>query len=217
MTKTKTIGLFIGMLAALGFVASLYFRQLEGEPAINLNPYRALGARAAEETANLLGKQGTVVVILNDPGETRDPVMDAQLESFQETLQRHGNIAITASERVKLDALQSMATGGAIPRDQFLGILQRHPKADAFLLFIGFPQLVDRDVVVLKQRAAKFIAVTAYLPGYKRLLESGVIHLAIVPRFGSLPEMAEKPRTLREWFDQEYVVITPNKTASLPY
>ena len=39
-------------------------------------------------------------------------------------------------------------------------------------------------------------------------MESRLIDLVIVPRFDALPETARKPKTLRERFDQEYV-MTP--------
>ena len=47
-------------------------------------------------------------------------------------------------------------------------------------------------------------------------MESRLIDLVIVPRFDALPETAQKPQTLREWFEQEYVILAPEKASALP-
>jgi hypothetical protein len=58
---------------------------------------------------------------------------------------------------------------------------------------------------------------SGYLPGYRKLLEAQAIHLAIVPRFDRSAPPAKIPQTLREWFDSQFLVITPDNTATLPY
>jgi len=60
------------------------------------------------------------------------------------------------------------------------------------------------------------VVVAAYRADYQELLERRLIDLAIVPRFDALPESAKKPRTLREWFEQEYVILAPEKASALP-
>jgi hypothetical protein len=109
-----------------------------------------------------------------------------------------------------------LATGGRIPAEQFFKILQAHPKAGAIVLFLGFPVLRDRDFDALKQRAPKLVVVAGYRSDYQDLLERRFIDLVIAPRSDALPETATKPKTLREWFDQEYVIIDPQKTSALP-
>ena len=60
------------------------------------------------------------------------------------------------------------------------------------------------------------VVVAAYRADYQELLQRRLIDLAIVPRFDALPETARKPQTLREWFEQEYVIVGPDAAAALP-
>jgi len=60
------------------------------------------------------------------------------------------------------------------------------------------------------------VVVAGYRADYQALLERRLIDLAIVPRFDALPETARKPQTLREWFEQEYVIIASEKASALP-
>ena len=60
------------------------------------------------------------------------------------------------------------------------------------------------------------VVVAGYRADYQELIERRLIDLLIVPRSDVLPETARKPQTLREWFDQEYVIITPEKASVVP-
>src|SRR4030095_9951370 len=105
----------------------LFFKRSGGSPKINLNPYQALGTVAAEETSKLLGARGELVIVLNDPGDERDSVLDRQFGAFPRSLKKLGKFAIAPVERVKLDALARMATGGTMPPEQFATVRTKHP------------------------------------------------------------------------------------------
>src|SRR5437870_3163188 len=78
-TDRKTIATCALLLIIAAAIASLCFNRSTGRARINLNPYEALGAVAAEETSKLLGDHREIVMVLNDPGGERDPVLEAQL------------------------------------------------------------------------------------------------------------------------------------------
>jgi hypothetical protein len=61
----------------------------------------------------------------------------------------------------------------------------------------------------LKDHPAKWVVISAALPGYEVLLREGVLDLAIVPRTVSVDEARATPASLRDVFDQEYVVLRP--------
>jgi hypothetical protein len=112
--------------------------------------------------------------------------------------------------------MQMMATGGGLSADQLFKALATHANVGAVVLFMGFPPLADAELESLKKSKAKIIVVSALHPDYKRLLQRQAIHLAIVPRpANELPE-ARAAQTLRERFDQEYMIITPAEAARLP-
>jgi hypothetical protein len=44
-----------------------------------------------------------------------------------------------------------------------------------------------------------------------------VIHLVIIPQFERPATPGPQPQTLRGWFEQDFLVITPTNVATLPY
>jgi hypothetical protein len=74
-------------LAALAAAAWMIWRSLDHR-SINLNPYQSLGGVAAQEVGQLIGNQGSVLLVVTDPGPDPDPVMDAQVAAFRAALGR---------------------------------------------------------------------------------------------------------------------------------
>src|SRR5436190_18717994 len=133
MTKDKLVTL-LAVLVIASAGAWIYRGQTSTQK-FDLNPYRALGAGTAEETTKLLGNTGSVVVISPDTSEFKNAAVDGQLHSFLNTLTKYKAMSIATSAKFKLTPMERMATGGAVPRDQFLALLQSHPKAGAVVLF----------------------------------------------------------------------------------
>jgi hypothetical protein len=207
-----------GIVASLAVGAatlSLYLAFADRSPKINLDPYDVLGAVTAEETANLLGNKGQVLVIVRDTGPDKNPSVEAELKAFQETLKKRPGLS-GVTERIRVTPMMMMATGGGAPPDQFLKALETHANTAAVVLFFGFPQLADSELETLKKSGVKIVVVSSFRPGYKQLLERQAIHLAVVPRSDAPPPGTQTPRTLRERFDQLYTIVTPADTARLP-
>ena len=170
---------------------------------------------AAEETIKLMGAMDQIVTVAQDTREFEMPALAAQLKTFRATARKNAKVTIEL-EHIVMDAMTMMSAGGRIPAEQFLRILEKHPKAGAIVLFLGFPQLANRDFDALQRRAGKIVVVAGYRADYQELLKRRIIDLAIVPRFDSLSETTRKPKTLREWFEQEYVIVSPETAAALP-
>ncbi|MBI3850172.1 MAG: hypothetical protein HY298_07770 [Verrucomicrobia bacterium] len=213
----KTIGPLILILVIAAAAVWIYRSMSDRSTNFNLNPYYALGAGVAEETGKLLGNKGQVLIIAPDTSQFKNPAVDGQLKSFQDAMHKNKSISVAATVRFKLTPMEQMAAGGSVPRDFFLNALQSHPNVGAVVLFCGFPPLGLPDYDTLKQSGAKVVVASGYLPSYRKLLEGQLIHLAIVPRFDRTDAPAKEPKTLREWFDRDFVVITPDNTATLPY
>jgi len=206
--------LVVGVLALGAVAACFYFAIVGRSPKINLDPYDVLGAVTAEETAKLLGGKGSVLVMARDTGENKNPSVEAQLKAFRQTLKKHSGVRLVEMG-VTLTAMQMMATGGGVPPEQLFKALETHPNLGAVVLFFGFPQLAGLELEALKKSGAKLVVVSSLRPGYRKLLEQQAIHLAIVPRDDPATTAAQ-PRTVRERFDQEYLVLTPADAARLP-
>ncbi len=206
--KQKTLGQVVLILVLAAFSVWI-LRRSSDRPKIDLNPYQALGAVAAEETSKLLNHQGAIILVIPDPGSDRDPVMEAQISAFESGLKKAGKVAVRSKEIVMLDPFLSMRTGGAMPPEQFVGLLKKHPAVAAFVLFIGFPALSHEELNELKARSEKRIVISAALPGYESLIEQGILHLVIVPRPQSADQALAPATTTREAFDQEYLILGP--------
>jgi hypothetical protein len=123
---------------------------------------------------------------------------------------------VRKAEPVKITPAVMMATGGALLPEEFMKALKAHPEAKAFVLFFGFPDAMEKEFREAAP-AAKFIVVSAYRRGYKRLLTDKLIDLALVPKLESPSTPETKPvANVQEQFDREYVVLKPEQAASLP-
>jgi len=216
MAKNNSLKIVAVLLLAVVAVW-LFYRQSDSSSKFDLSPYRALGAGAAEEAARLLASKGSVLVVSYDTTEFKNLAEEGQLKSFQETIKKNPAMSIAATEKFKLSPMERMATGGAVPREQFLKALQNHPNIGAVVLFCAFPQLSAQDHAALKQSGVKVIVASACVPGYRKLVESQVIHLAIVPQFEPPATTANPPTTMRGWFEQEFLVVSAANAAALPY
>jgi hypothetical protein len=207
--------LIVVSLALGAVVVSLYLGFAGRSPRINLDPYEVLGAVTAEETANLLADHGLVLVMARDTGADKNPSVEAELAAFQRTLKQHAGLRLV-TERVQVTPMLMMATGGGVPPDQLFKALQTHTNVGALVLFFGFPPLADPELEALTKSGVKTVVVSSFHPDYKRLLERRAIHLAIVPRSETPSPGSQAPRTVRERFDQDYIVVRPVAAARLP-
>lgn len=200
----------IAALAVLAIGAAIYSAIANRSQKINLETYTVLGTITAQETTRLLADHGRALVIARDTGEYKNPSVEAELTAFQQELQKHPGVHLT-TKRTQIPPMQMMATGGGLPADQLLQTLDSHPNLDALILFLPLPQLADAELDALGKHAVRIIVVSSFHPDYRRLLERGLIQLAIVPRPDNAPTDAPPARTPRERFDQEYALLTAAK------
>ena len=204
----RTRDIIVATLAVGVAGVSIYLALAGRSPNVNLDAYHVLGAVTAEETTKLLGNKGQVLVLVRDTGPNKNPSVEAELKAFQEALKSQKGIYVLV-ERIQASPMQMMATGGGVPPEQFLQALKVHSGLGALVLFMGFPQLNDSELEVLKQSGVKTVVACALRPGDEQLIERQAINLAIVPRSDSPPPGAPAPRTVRERFDQEFRIIAP--------
>jgi len=208
----RTRDIIVGTLAVGAAAAAVYFALAGRSPKINLDPYAVLGAVTAEETAKLLGNQGQVLALARGTGANKNPSVEAELQAFQQTLKSQKGMSVS-TEKIQISPMQMMATGGGAPPEQFLKLLAAHPHLGAVVLFLPFPMLTDAELAGLKASGVKVVVACAPRPGDQQLLEQQAIQLAIVPRSDAPPPGAPAPRTLRERFDQQFLILTPAAAA----
>jgi len=211
----RTKGMAVAVLAVLAAVIALYLAFAGRPQKINLDTYEVLGAVTAEETAKLVDQKGRVLVLVRDTGADKNPSVEGELKAFQGTLKRHAGLDVIV-ERIQVPPMQMMSTGGGLPTVQFFKALETHAKVDAVVLFFGFPPLTDLELASLKKTGVKTVVVSSFRPGYQRLLERQAINLAIVPRPDTSVPVPQTQRTLRERFNQEYILMTPGGSPERP-
>ena len=150
-----------------------------------------------------------------DTGANKNPSVEAELKAFRQALKKHKETTVII-EKIQVSPMQMMATGGGVPPEQFLKGLETHPGLGAVVLFMGFPQLTDTELEVLKKSGVKILVACALRPGDQRLIERQAINLAIVPRSDAPPPGAPAPRTLRERFAQDFTLIPTAAAAQSP-
>lgn len=211
---SKRIKEVIVAVLAVGTAAvAIYLASGGRSEKINLGTYEVLGAVTAEETARLLESKGRIVVVVRDTGPDKNPSVEAELDAFQQTLRKHAGVSLVV-EKITVTPMLMMSTGGGLPAEQLFKLIEKNAKVDAMVLFFGFPPLTDTEVEALKKTGVKTVVVSSFRPGYQRLLERQAIHVAIVPRPDLPTVAAPTPTTLREKFDQEYLVLTGEPTRS---
>lgn len=203
-TETRNFVL-LGVLVCVAAV-SLFLGLRDRAPKIDLGVYEALGAITAEETAKLLQDKARLLLIARDTGSDKNPSLEAQIDAFQQTLKKHRNLSI-AVERFVASPMTMMATGGGIPPDQFSQILEKYKDISAIVVFCPLPPLSDSDVASLKNRKARIVVASSFRPDYSGLMKQGVVEMVIAPKPEPPPPDAPQPRTLRELFDREFVIL----------
>lgn len=205
--QKKHVVLIIAVLAIIGSAASLYFSNRT--PPIDFSLYGSAGTVAAEETAKLLGGSGAIALFITDSDETI-PALRAQVDSFQKALAEK-NITVMVVERIPTGGMST-----ELVPDQISKTVANHQGLKGIVSFVRLASLSSADIAALKQGGIKLVAVSSYFPNYKKLLQSEVLNLAVVPRFGSPVVPTKKPKTVREQFEQTYQLLTPENAATLP-
>lgn len=180
----------------------------------NQHPYRILGAGVGEEAGKLAGRNAPVVVIV--AGGEGDPAAEKNAKIFNETLAGQG-LKILATETIPLPELAMLGgPGKKIPGGHYVRILEKHPGATAIISLAGYPAFTDSVPPASAPRAAFVAVVAAALdpmtegPELERLLQSGVVRLAVTRRSGTVPSPGGS-QSLRAQFDTHYQVHAPAK------
>ncbi|MCL5095969.1 MAG: hypothetical protein M1608_00235 [Candidatus Omnitrophica bacterium] len=214
--KKNTIITLVAAALLAGALWSIYSTQFKRGPKLNLKPYEALGEVSADETARIMGKPGGVAIVAEDFGKYTMSWSEVLLAAFQKGLSKHAGISVVLTEKFTDPTISSYMATGLSP-DRLLKIIQGHPDLNALVLFGAFPPLTDAEMNGIRQRGVGILVVSDYKPHYRGLLRLGIIKEVISPRLDSASGTAKTPGTMRDWFDQSYVIYTPQNAPSPLY
>src|SRR6266481_902451 len=123
----------------------IYYREFRA-PKHNVQLHRRIGEIMAEQTAQLIGAKGNLVLItIPSAGE---PELKTQLEAFRQKLQKLGDYEIKEHELDPKDQAK-YALGSGLSGRRFVRTVKNNPKADAIISFVGAPKLSDEEIAEL--------------------------------------------------------------------
>ena len=197
-------------------LALLMLRWQFTAPVTNLRPSTAAGDVLAEETARLLSGKGTVVVIGRAPPRESQTAGSEQVASFEVALKRRGSLKIAATEWLPRAPGPRMSAP-ALTEEQLLALIEKNPEAGAVVVFTGLPPVTKPLADKIAARSLKVLAVCGYSVQVRRWLEKQALAVVAVPRFSELPPGTPAPKTVKDWFAQEFELLTPESVGRLPY
>jgi len=189
----------------------IYRTQVPPTPKLNLKPFEGLGTVLAEEVAKRIDDKGEIVLLVARHAGGKIPALDVPVETFRSALKAHSQIQIVATETIDVPAMMM----AAMPADQFLACLNRHPRVAAIVSFVGLPPLRESDWEKLPARRPKVLVAGISNLNIKSFFDHDLIQMAILPHF--MPRAnATEPQTAREWFERYYQIVTSDNVAQLP-
>ena len=166
--------------------------------------HERVGQVLAEQTVNLIGKKGHVVIISIDSKEW--PELKTQIGAFRQTLKKLGDYEVRDYELDTKDQ-PKYGVGSGLSGRRYVRTVKKSEKADIFVSFIGAPKLSKEDLAELAKKP-RFIAESRSGDNLPGLFENKVIDVAVVSRFQFPAPGPEKPKTPQEWFAKRYQILT---------
>ena len=183
---------------------------------VNFKPSAAVGEVFADEAIRLLGGAGQIVLIARAPDPNDPDANSERIASFQAAMKLRKSPRLVAVEWLARPPRGQMDLGG-VSEEQLVAFADKHPGANAFVVFAGLPPLSPRGIEKFTGRSLKLMVVCGYGENLKRLLQARVVSSAVVPRFDDLPPGTPAPKTARDWFQREFELLTPETMGRAPY
>ena len=203
--------LLVGSLCALAIAASLYFlvhKPTEKAEKAATDASEALGRRAAEEVASLVGNKGEIAVYSLELGEGQAPTFVAQMEIFAKTLKKHG-VKVGVTKRLP-GGLNALVLGPRLSAEAYIALLGQAPSAGAIVSFVGPPEVSPDELLKLQAGHPPLVIVDTFGvlkgPTLPSMVESKAVALAIVALNA---QDAEKVKDQPALFDRYYRILRP--------
>jgi len=202
--------LVIGSIAVLAIAGAL-FLLLQKSPdekaeQRSANTSRALGQRAAEEVAQLLGNKGQIAVYSLEIGPRKIPRFAEEMTIFEQTLNKHG-VKIAATEAMPGGLNMLMLGARPSPKD-YEELLDQAPGASAVVSFVGPPNLSLEDFQKLQAHRPPLIVVNTFVvtsqAALSAMIEAKAVALAFVPL---TPSEIESEKQQPKLFDRSYKIL----------
>lgn len=198
----------VGSIAIMAVVASLFFLlhrprgKMEGF-ALDVN--QALGQRAAEEVAQLLGNKGQVGVLALEASPGQGSPVAAQMDAFNQTLKKHG-ITIAATKTLGRADMSMLMVGGGVSSKMYGELVAQAAGAGAIVSFVGLPSVSVADLQKLQAQGTPLVVADTIGagPNLAALVQAKAVALAFVPLTAA---ELEKEKSQPKLFDRYYKIL----------
>jgi len=200
-----------GTLAVAAITISLFFlfhTPTEKAEQSATNVSEALGLRAGEEVAQLLGHKGQVAILEMEIKPGQAPTFVASMEMFRQTLKQHG--VTVARTRLLPGGLTALVMGGGISRKDYLALVEGSPSVDAVVTFAGLPNLPANELHQFQTKHPPLVVVDIFGvlkgPVLQELVDQKTVALAFTPRSATeVQQQANEPKI----FERYYRILRP--------
>ena len=203
--------LLIALFSILATAASLYFllhKPVEKAEQAATNASEALGQRAGEEVARLVGNKGEIAVMSLDIAPGQAPTFVAQMDRFVKTLKKHG--VKVGAIKLMPGGLTALVLGTGLPAQDYAELVQQSPNAGAIVSFVGPPNLPPAELQKFQADHPPLVVIDTFGvlkgPALPAMLETKAVALAFEP-LNSLE--AEKEKLRADLFDRYYRILRP--------
>lgn len=202
--KKNTAVAAIAVVVTLAAVIHLVLGNREKSPRANPKPFEHLGRALAEETASLVGGQGSVVLAVETMGGAKSPSLDAQIHGFKTALGKTKGISLKGVTELSRSVTEDPQMW---PREHATRLVKLGEGAKALVFLGSFPQtLPPTDIATLKGSQASLVVLGTQSPLIQSLVTSGVIRVAVVNRTPPTP-VPPGTETTAQWYARVYQIL----------
>ncbi len=196
----------VGALAVAAIAVSLYFMfhtPVEKAEAVATDVSEALGQRAGEEVAQLIGHPGRVALLELELKPGQAPTATASLERFRRTLKKHG--VTVARTKAMPGGLTALIMGASISKEAYWGLVEGSPSVDAVVTFAGLPNCPTEELQQFQATHPPLVVVDIFGackgPTLPALVDLKTVALAFAPRSASeVAQQANEPRVFERYY-----------------
>lgn len=204
----------VAALALALIAASLFFllhTPTEKAEQVATSVSEALGLRAGEEVARLIGHKGRVAVLEMELKPGQAPTAVASMEMFRQSLRKHG--VTVARTRAIPGGLTALIMGRGISRNDYSSFVEGSPTVDAVVSFAGLPDWPPNELHQFQANHPPLVVVdifgTLKGPLLPDLVDQKTVALAFAPRSATeVQQQGNEPKIFERYYR---ILLAPSK------
>jgi hypothetical protein len=205
----KTITVFLALLAIAGSAFFLLHKPTSPAERLASDASTALGQRAGEEVAKLLGNKGRIALLGLETADGQAPTYVTLVDVFTKTLKAH-HIEV-ATTIIAPGGLSRLMLGVGASGQEYRQLLNQTADVNAIVSFVGPPALSTEELRRLQANRPPLVIVDMFGvvkgPALPAMVEAKAVALAIIAR--SAAEVARQQPPSPNLFDLYYRILRP--------